>query len=244
MGTDEDGMQIPPLKDGQKRWHVTGSLTVCPKPRIKKILSMFDSLREIVGEATLMCGLPLPRYVKEKCCTDSTHMENLSDSDYAEVFVQASEDARAYLEAAFPTAIIFDQLAAFSGGDKATSPDELISSAGMAIWASGDPVHLANTAYGDVVAALVGKLNNAGGDKAVSSTRKRIESVVTRVQTPIKSAPTPGWILGDSTGPQRGWGGPGRGFGFGSGMGRGGRGGHRGMPAGWRGTGVNRWNPY
>ena len=49
MGTDEDGMQIPPVKDGQKRWHVTGSLTACPKPRIKKILSMFDSLRELVG---------------------------------------------------------------------------------------------------------------------------------------------------------------------------------------------------
>ena len=51
MGTDEDGMQIPPLKDGQKRWHVTGSLTVCPKPRIKKILSMFDSLRELVEKS-------------------------------------------------------------------------------------------------------------------------------------------------------------------------------------------------
>ena len=90
MGTDEDGMQIPPVKDGQKRWHVTISLIVCPKPRIKKILSMFDSLREIAGEATLMCGLPLPLYVKEKCCTDSTHVENLSDSNYAEVFIQAS----------------------------------------------------------------------------------------------------------------------------------------------------------
>ena len=36
----------------------------------------------------------------------------------------------------------------------------------MAIWSSGDPVHLTNTAYGDVAAALVAKLNNAGGDKA------------------------------------------------------------------------------
>ena len=55
-------------------------------------------------------------------------------------------------------------------------------------------MHLTSTAYGDVAAALVGKLNNTGGDKAVSTTRKRIESVVTRVQTPIKSVPTPGWI--------------------------------------------------
>ena len=203
MGTDEDGMQIPPVKDGQKRWHVTGSLTACPKPRIKKILSMFDSLRELVGEATLICGLPLPRYAKEKCCTESIHIENFCGSNYAEVFVQAREDARACLEAAFPSAIIFDQLAAFSGGNQATALDELISSAGMVIWSSGDPVHLTKTAYGDVAAALVGKLNNTGGDKAVSTTRKRIESVVTRVQTPIKSVPTPGWILGDCAGPQR-----------------------------------------
>ena len=63
MGTDEDGMQIPPVKDGQKRWHVTGSLTVCPKPRIKEILSMFDSLLELVGEATLICRLPLRQYI-------------------------------------------------------------------------------------------------------------------------------------------------------------------------------------
>ena len=237
VGTDEDGLQIPPLKDGQKRWHVTGRLTACPTPRIKKILSMLDSLRELVGEATLICGLPLPRYVKEKCCIDSIHIENFSDNDYAEVFVQASKDTWTCLEAAFPLAIIFDQLLAFSGGDEDVALGNLISSAGMAIWSSGDPVHLTNTAYGDVAAALVAKLNNAGGDKAVSTTRKRIESVVTRVQTPIKSVPTPGWIQGDCTGPQRSRGGPGRGFGFGSGTGR-------GMPAGWRGTGVNRWNPY
>ena len=105
-------------------------------------------------------------------------------------------------------------------------------------------MHLTNTAYGDVAATLVGKLNNAGGDKAVSTTRKRIESVVTRVQRPTKSVPTPGWILGDCAGSQRGQGGPGRGFGFGSSTGRGGRGGRRGLLAGWRGTGVNRWNPY
>ena len=80
---------------------------------------------------------------------------------------------------------------------------------------------------------MVGKLNSPSGDHVASTTRKQIESVVTRVQTPTKSAPTLGWILGDCAGPQRGRGGPGRGFG--SSMGRGGR---RGMPPGWRG-GVN-----
>ena len=37
MGTNEDGLQVPPVKDGEKRWHLIGSLVACPKPRIKKI---------------------------------------------------------------------------------------------------------------------------------------------------------------------------------------------------------------
>ena len=89
MGTDEDGLQVPPVKDGQKRWHMTCSLVACPKPRIKKILSLFDSLRKIAGDATMVCGLPLPRYVNEKCCLDKDHIENFIDNDYGEVFGQA-----------------------------------------------------------------------------------------------------------------------------------------------------------
>ena len=68
MGTNEDGLQVPPVKDGSKRWHVTGSLVACPKPRMKKVLSQFETVRELMGDATLVCGLPLPRYVEEKCC--------------------------------------------------------------------------------------------------------------------------------------------------------------------------------
>ena len=194
----------PPIKDGQKKWHVTGSRVACPKPHIKKILALFESLRESISEATLVWGLPLRCYVGEKCCTDKGHLENFGDNDYAEVFSQVSEAARTCLEAAFPTAVIFDQLSTFSGDDKDVVFEELLSSSGLPIWAKGDPVHLTATANGDVAAALVGKLNSPSDDQAASPSRKRIESVVTRVQTPTKSAPTPGWILGDCAGPQRG----------------------------------------
>ena len=44
MGTNKDGLQVPPIKDSQKKWHVTGSLVACPKPRIKKILTLFESI--------------------------------------------------------------------------------------------------------------------------------------------------------------------------------------------------------
>ena len=218
---------------------MTGSLAACPKPRTKKILSLFESLQKIAGDATMVYGLPLPRYINKKCCLNNGHIENFSNNDYAEVFGQASKAARACLEATFPSAIIFDQLSTISSEDKDVVFKELLSSASLPIWSKGDHVQLTNKAYGDEAATLVSKLNSLSGDHQRSTTRKRIESVVTRVQTPTKSAPTPGWILGDCAGPQRGRGGPGRGFG--SGMGRGGR--HSMLP-GWRGTGVNRWNPY
>ena len=113
MGTNEDGLQVPPVKDGSKRWHVTGSLVACPKPRMKKVLSQFETVRELMGDTTLVCGLPLPGYVEEKCCQGEGHLENFGDEDYAEVYVQVRETAKSSLEAAFPGAIIFDPVATF-----------------------------------------------------------------------------------------------------------------------------------
>ena len=208
---------------------MTGSLVACPKQRIKKILSLFESLREAIEDAMMVCGLPLPRYVYKNCCLDKGHIDNFGDSDYAEVFNQASEATRSCLQAAFPSD---DQLSTFSGEDEDVVFEELLSFGNLPIWAKGDPVHITTTPYGDVEAALLGKLNSPSGELQPNTARKRIESVVTRAQTPAKSAPTPGWILGDCAGAQRGRRGPGRGFGGGSGCG-----GRRGMPPGWRGTG-------
>ena len=71
--------------------------------------------------------------------------------------------ARSCLQAAFPSAIIFDQLSSFSGEDEDVVFQELLSSGGLPIWAKGDPMHLTTTTYGDVAAALLGKLNSPSG---------------------------------------------------------------------------------
>ena len=97
------------MKDGSKRWHVTSSLVACPKPRMKKVLSQFETVGELVGDATLVCGLPLPHYVDKKCCKGDGHIENFGDEDYTEVNAQVRETARACLETVFPGAIIFTQ---------------------------------------------------------------------------------------------------------------------------------------
>ena len=158
-----------------------------------------------------------------------------------EVYAQVRETARSCLETVFPGAIIFDPVAAFGGSNDTADPNQLLSSSGLSIWAKGDPVHLTPTAYGDLADDLINKVSSATSVGAPLEKRRRIESVVTRISTVPKTAttPVPGWILGDSSTPSRGRGGPGRGFGSGSG-----RGGRRGGPPGWRSTGGNRWNPY
>ena len=199
---------------------------------------MYSIINCTMYNATLVCGLLLPRFVEEKCCQGDGHIENFGDEDYTEVYAQARETARSSLETAFPGAILFDPVAAFSGSSDTTDPSQLRSSSGLPIWAKGDPVHLTPTAYGDLADDLVKKVSSAASVGGPPETRRRIESVVTRISTVPKTATTPGWILGDSSTQTRGRGGPGRGFGSGSG-----RGGRRGGPPGWRGTGGTRWNP-
>ena len=183
MGTNEDGLQVPPVKDGSKRWHVTGSLVACPKPRMKKVLSQFETVQELVGDATLVCGLPLPRYVDEKCCQGYGHIENFRDEDYTEVYAQVHETARSCLETVFPGAIFFDPVAAFGGSNDTADLNQLLSSSGLSIWAKGDPVHLTPTAYGDLANILINKVSSATCVGAPLEKRRRIESVVTRIST-------------------------------------------------------------
>ena len=174
--------------------------------------------------------------VEEKCCQGEGHIENFGDKDYTEVYAQVRETARSSLETAFPGAIIFDQVAPLGGSRDTADPNQLRSSSGLSIWAKGDPVHLTPTAYGDLADDLVNKVSSAASVGGPPETRRRIESVVTRILTVPKTATTPGWILGDSSTSSRGRGGPGRGFGSGSGR--------RGRSPGWRSSGGNRWNSY
>ena len=152
MGSDEDGFPIEPEQDSDGTWHISGSLVVAPKPRLKKLLQQLTPLRDACGDATLVCFLPLGHFISGKCCRDKTHLENREDKDYGQIFVSAIASCQGCLEAAFPGCIIFNPTNSFldAEGDMAS----LISSAGISIWQEEGPVHLTNAAYGDIAASL------------------------------------------------------------------------------------------
>ena len=79
-----------------------GSLGICTEPRIKMILANWEDIKKVCVEATLVCGRPLPRYIKEICCSESCHIDNDGDADYRDIFLEAENAERGCLEAAFP----------------------------------------------------------------------------------------------------------------------------------------------
>ena len=83
MGTNEDGMSVELYTD-DNRWHISGSLVMALKPRIQKILSRLECLVEACGNAKVVCGLQLPRYVMQGCCQNSGHAGNISEPDYVQ----------------------------------------------------------------------------------------------------------------------------------------------------------------
>ena len=77
MGTDEDGLQIPPPPQGRrKEVHARGrQLWRLPKAKNQlKMLANWEEIKQLCSEATVVCGLPLLSYIKERCCLDSTHV--------------------------------------------------------------------------------------------------------------------------------------------------------------------------
>ena len=113
----------------------------------------------------------------------------------------------------------------------------LVSSGGVSIWKEGDPVHLTETAYGDIADNLINIIRQGdSGGADVEVPRRRLESVVTRSAADLAHTPLPGWLVGGNQGAQRRrW--QARGA-------LGGRGFGRGKPATWRGGPGGRWAPY
>ena len=234
MGSDEDGFPTEPERDGEGNWHISGSLVAAPKPRLKKLLHQLTPLRDACGQATLVCGLPLSRYISGKCCRDETLLENRGDEDFGQILVLAIASCRGCLEAAFPGCVVFNPMDSFADADGDMA--SLISSAGMSIWQENDPVHLTNAAYGDIAASLVKVVTTAAADPSADQLRRpRLESVVTKPREATAANATPGWILGEAQQGGRGRGVLGRGFGS--------QRGPRGRHALFHG-GATRWVPY
>ena len=237
LGTDVDGNSTDPHKDRQNRWHITGSLVPATKPRLRRILERMVAIRDACGAAKIICGLPTPRYVEQGCYKSELHIDNILEEEYKGIHEEVKVNSKTCLLAAFPNCTVLDPMQAFRGEDENAALSDLISSGGLSIWKEGDPVHLTDTAYGDIADFLMGVIRGKAVEEDSAATRKRLDSVVTRSLSDPVQRPVAGWLLGGNQGRTQG-----RGFLRGQGP-RGGRGG-RGLPPHQRVGNGGRWAPY
>ena len=164
MGSDSCGKSIPAFKTLGSRYHLISSVEVTPEAVLRRrVLSLKPDL-EAAGPATIICGLPLPRYVRDPCCTDTTHMTNRKEGDYEDILRTSSNTCMTILKAegekAGMTIAAFDILSSFNSAD---SLIQILSSAGVSVWRDDHPVHLTAAAYSDIAAVIANQAVSTSG---------------------------------------------------------------------------------
>ena len=84
MGSNEIGMPVPEFKTSAGSFHMSGCLEITPEAFLWK---WFSNLLEL---ATIICFLPLPRYVKKPRCNDELNMINWAESDFSDILLSGS----------------------------------------------------------------------------------------------------------------------------------------------------------
>ena len=56
-------MPVPAFKNLKGGYHMSGCLEIVPEAFLQKRFSLVRHVLEIAGHATIICVLPLPRYV-------------------------------------------------------------------------------------------------------------------------------------------------------------------------------------
>ena len=225
MGSDEFGMPVPAFKTSPGTYHMSGCLETAPEAFLRKRFSLVRDLLQLVGSATIICVLPLLRYVQRPCCSDEQHMVNWAESDFTEILLSGSKAVSNVLKAEGEkhglTIATFNPLSCFNNSEDLAA---IKSSAGLSIWREDDAVHLTAAAYNDIAAVLSHQAENHGRQPATGPVRRRLASVIpaaTVVAPPVREL---AWISGElrsarggMQGGQRGglrggqWGGRGRG---------------------------------
>jgi hypothetical protein len=237
---------MPPAKSGEDgRHHMTGDLQLAPTAIFKTNLKQMDSLLERGGGARVVILVPLPRYVRNSCCSDSEHVTNQGEKDFFKEFLGAEKRLLDAAAAGDQTrgAKVIDLSKLF--GSAETPFQELTTPDGTSVWA-GDEVHLTSPTYRVAPRLLTAELERAeqGETGEPVTKRPRLESMVpapappptrqaTKLPPPMpKPVAPPLWLSGQLPPTQKNNRDGGYGRDYGGGRGGGGQGGRGGQGRG------------
>jgi hypothetical protein len=87
MGTNEDGLPSPSFPGEDGTHYIPGLLTAAA---IKKLLAYSNEIAKLAAVArSVALIIPIPRYVTEKCCWDSGHVDTFNNDDFEMTCSQA-----------------------------------------------------------------------------------------------------------------------------------------------------------
>ncbi len=210
MGTDEGGLPTEASRAEDGRYHIIGSLTTAPPSVIKKNLALCTPLGEAISNAGTVLIAPVPRYVYNRCCSNVTHVENLTDPDYDEEIGMGLEGIkriiRNWATEFLPNFALIDPTMLNDACDLGIKTR--VTNNGSCPWDDDDPVHLSMEGYRDlaghlrehVSSELASEEASVSGSDFSSGKRRAPESVVTapvpkrgRGSRPPRVA---GWLMG------------------------------------------------
>ncbi len=226
-GTDEEGCPQPAQKLSDGKWHVIGDITPQPPSVIRAKLKIISGKLPVEKNLLYILVVPIPRYLTEACCGDSTHCVNRNDPTLMSEVIAATkkfeEVLRAFGVAEQLNHTVVNPLDVLNITAERNS---LVMDNGQLIWPPGSPVHLSGAAYlalaEDILQHTV--FGSSSEDTQQSEKRLRLDSVVVRPKTEAVVRPqiNPGWSSGTLPG---------------------GRGTHGHWRGGGGGRGGRKWRP-
>jgi hypothetical protein len=178
MGTDDQGLPCRAHKiPGDSKYHIIGKMQAAPRTLFEKVMGEAKPIFDAAGGSKIVLVLPFPRYISGKCCHDPEHLTNWGQESQSAEIYRAIDSAEMAI-AAYSTETTFSTLSVintFNGSDLDLA--EVTTSDGLPIWREADPVHLSQTAYNELAAA-VGEQHDGGGGGDRPRKRPRLESVV------------------------------------------------------------------
>ena len=135
MGSDEFGMPVTAFKNSLGSYYMSGCLETASEAFLRKGFSLIRNLLQMAGSATIICVLPLSRYVRDPWCNDELHMVNWAESDLNNILVSGSTACFNVLNAEGekhgPTIATFNLLSCFNNAEELA---DIRSSPGLPIW--------------------------------------------------------------------------------------------------------------
>jgi hypothetical protein len=78
----EDGSRTLPVKAADGKFHIVGDMVVCPGEVQLEHLNGLKPIFDAIDKRPCLMVMPMPRYVIEGCCGDSSHIANRADRHF------------------------------------------------------------------------------------------------------------------------------------------------------------------